>query len=208
MGMHTGDAARTAEGYVGMDVHRAARIAAAGHGGQVLVSGTRRRSSTLELLDLGEHRLKDFERAGLGSTSSAMSAFPPLRTISNTNLPRPASSFVGREKELARDGRAASRTGRVSLTLTGPGGSGKTRLAIEAAAELVPDFKAGVFWVGLAPLRDPALVTAGDRADRSAPRTGSPSTSASASCCSCSTTSSRSSRRRPSSRRSSSAART
>ena len=83
--------------------------------------------------------------------------FPPLKTISNTNLPRPASSFVGRESEL---GEVLSRfdDGARLVTLTGPGGSGKTRLAIEAATTLVPDVKAGVFWVGLATLRDPALV--------------------------------------------------
>jgi predicted ATPase len=108
------------------------------------------------LTDLGEHRLKDI--AGpvaifqLGDKS-----FPPLKTISNTNLPRPASSFVGREAELAQVLALIERGARL-LTLTGPGGSGKTRLAIEAAATLVPDYKAGVFWVGLAALRDPALV--------------------------------------------------
>ncbi|HEY8778031.1 MAG TPA: hypothetical protein VIM33_16335, partial [Gaiellaceae bacterium] len=83
--------------------------------------------------------------------------FPPLKTISNTNLPRPASSFVGREREVAET-TALLQDGARLLTLTGPGGSGKTRLAIEAAAELVPQFKAGVFWVGLATLRDPGLV--------------------------------------------------
>src|SRR5439155_1823488 len=84
--------------------------------------------------------------------------FPPLKTISNTNLPRPASSFVGREREVAEVA-ALLQDGARLLTLTGPGGTGKTRLALEAAAELVPDFKAGVFFVGLAPLSDPALVT-------------------------------------------------
>jgi predicted ATPase len=80
-----------------------------------------------------------------------------LKTISNTNLPRPASSFVGREREID-DVVSLLRDGTRLLTLTGPGGSGKTRLAIEAAAELVPEFKAGVFWIGLAPLRDDSLV--------------------------------------------------
>jgi predicted ATPase len=83
--------------------------------------------------------------------------FPPLKTVANTNLPRPATSFVGR----AGDAAAVVdriRGGARLLTLTGPGGSGKTRLAIEAATELVPEFRAGVFWVGLAPLDDPALV--------------------------------------------------
>src|SRR5205085_2459282 len=81
----------------------------------------------------------------------------PLKTISNPILPRPATSFVGRQREVGELA-ALLRHGARLLTLTGPGGSGKTRLAIEAAAELVPEFKAGVFWVGLANLRDPALV--------------------------------------------------
>jgi predicted ATPase/Flp pilus assembly protein TadD len=85
--------------------------------------------------------------------------FPPLRTISNTNLPRPASSFVGRDREVAWVV-SLFRAGARLVTLTGPGGTGKTRLGIEAASELVPDFRAGVFWVGLATVRDPALVLA------------------------------------------------
>jgi predicted ATPase len=83
--------------------------------------------------------------------------FPPLKTISNTNLPRPASSFVGREREV-QEVAGMLGDGTRLLALTGPGGSGKTRLAIEAAAELVSAFKNGVFWVGLASLRDPSLV--------------------------------------------------
>jgi predicted ATPase len=83
--------------------------------------------------------------------------FPPLKTISNTNLPRPASTFVGREADVTEIV-ARIRNGARLVTLTGPGGAGKTRLALEAAAELVPEFKAGVFWVGLAPLREADLV--------------------------------------------------
>jgi len=156
MGLHTGTPHLTEEGYVGEDVHLGARIAAAGHGGQVLISAPTRAAVDGEVLELGEHRLKDFAQAvpifQLGSER-----FPPLKTISNTNLPRPASSFVGRGREVAET-RALLQDGARLLTLTGPGGSGKTRLAIEAAAELVPQFKAGVFWVGLATLRDPGLV--------------------------------------------------
>jgi len=106
--------------------------------------------------DLGEHRLKDFAEP-VWIFQLGAERFPPLKTISNTNLPRPASSFVGREREL-EELPALLQDGVRMLTLTGPGGSGKTRLAIEAAAELVPEFGNGVFWVGLAPLRDPALV--------------------------------------------------
>jgi predicted ATPase len=128
------------------------------HGGQIVLS-----KATAELLqgqlltDLGEHRLKDIEGA-VSIHQLGDKTFPPLKTISNTNLPRPASSFIGREQEredIIREFREGARL----LTLTGPGGSGKTRLAVEAAADLVPDFKAGVFWIGLAALRDPTLVT-------------------------------------------------
>lgn len=157
MGLHTGEPRLTGEGYAGRELHRAARIAACGHGGQVVVSATTRALVDGDLSELGEHRLKDFaEPVALFQLGSER--FPPLRTISNTNLPRPASSFVGRERE--RDevvGRL--RNGARLLTLSGPGGSGKTRLALEAATELVPSFRAGVFWVGLASLRDPALVS-------------------------------------------------
>ena len=157
MGLHTGSPLLDPPKYVGMDVHLAARIMSAGHGGQVLLSkATRDLVETSELRDLGEHRVKDFDEPvwifQLGGES-----FPPLKTISNTNLPRPASSFVGREREVA-EVVARIREGARLVTLTGPGGSGKTRLAIESAVELVGEFKAGVFWVGLAPLRDPALV--------------------------------------------------
>jgi predicted ATPase/class 3 adenylate cyclase len=162
VGIHTGTPHLAEEGYVGADVHRAARIAAAGHGGQVLVSAATAQllageSNSLLLRDLGEHRLKDFG-APVSLYQLGDESFPPLKTISNTNLPRPASSFVGREEEVGEVA-VLLREGARLLTLTGPGGSGKTRLAIEAAAELVPEYKAGVFWVGLAPLRDPALVT-------------------------------------------------
>ncbi len=157
IGIHTGSPHVGTEGYVGEDVHLAARIAAAGHGGQILVSGTTRTLVDDELLDLGEHRLKDFgDPVPIYQVGTA--SFPPLKTISNTNLPRPASSFVGREREVA-DVSSLLGNGARFLTLTGPGGSGKTRLAIESATGLVPQFGAGVFWIGLAPVRDPELVT-------------------------------------------------
>ena len=159
MGLHTGEAQITDEGYVGLDVHLAARIAAAGHGGQVVLSNeTRvRLDDTLPLLDLGEHRVKGFEEP-VWLFQLGEEAFPPLRTLSNTNLPRPASSFVGRRREV---GEVSSliRDGARLVTLTGSGGCGKSRLAIEVAAGLLSEFRAGVFWVGLAPLRDPGLVT-------------------------------------------------
>ena len=158
VGLHTGTPRLDPPKYVGLEVHKAARIMAAGHGGQVLLS-----RATRELLDgsgavrdLGEHRLKDFERPErlyqLGDR-----VFPPLKTISNTNLPHPASSFVGREREVA-ELTALLDSGTRLVTLTGPGGSGKTRLAVEAASELLGAFRGGVFWVELAALREPGLV--------------------------------------------------
>lgn len=109
------------------------------------------------MTDLGEHRLKDFSEP-VAIFQLGSERFPPLKTISNTNLPRPASSFIGREQEVGRIV-GMLQDGTRLLTLTGPGGSGKTRLSIEAAAEIVPQFRNGVFWVGLEPIRVPALVT-------------------------------------------------
>jgi predicted ATPase len=157
VGVHTGEPGLDPPKYVGLDVHRAARIMSAAHGGQVLLSESTHGLVELETRDLGLHRLKDLPDLQrfyqLGSQR-----FPPLRTISNTNLPRPASSFVGRRREV-EEVISQLRDGARLITLTGPGGSGKTRLAIEAAAELVPDHRNGVFWVGLAALRDPTLVS-------------------------------------------------
>jgi predicted ATPase len=157
VGLHTGSPLLTEQGYVGDDVHLAARIAASAHGGQVVASSATAELVGFQLTDLGEHRLKDMQEAvsiyQLGGNS-----FPPLKTISNMNLPRPASSFVGREDEL-QEVLARIEQGARLVTLTGPGGTGKTRLALQAASSLVPAYKAGVFWVGLASLRDPALVT-------------------------------------------------
>ena len=157
MGLHTGTAHQAGDGYVGPDVHRAARIAAAGHGGQVLLSKETRDLLDVDVTDLGEHRLKDFDDP-VWIHQLGGDRFPPLNTISNTNLPRPASSFIGRQKELA-DLSALLTDGARLVTLTGPGGTGKSRLAIESAAHLLPHFKAGVFWVALAALRNHELVT-------------------------------------------------
>jgi len=159
IGLHTGTPLRTDEGYVGDDVHLAARVAASAHGGQVVLSQATRAliDERHSFLELGEHRLKDIP-GPIPIFQLGDSQFPPLKTISNTNLPRPASSFVGRERELEEVlGRIEG--GARLVTLTGPGGSGKTRLALEAATSLVPDYKAGVFWVGLASLSEPKLVT-------------------------------------------------
>jgi predicted ATPase len=156
VGVHTGTPLLTDEGYIGGDVHRAARIAAAGHGGQVLVS-----ASTLPLVDsilrdLGEHRFKDLsapERVyQLGDRD-----FPRLKTLYQSNLPIPANPLVGRERELADVLRAVRDEERV-VTVTGPGGIGKTRFALAAAAEASDEFPDGVWFVDLTPVRDPGVV--------------------------------------------------
>ena len=157
IGLHTGTPTHVGEGYVGADVHRAARIAAAGHGGQVLISSSTAALVDRDLRDLGEHRFKDLaapERIRqLGDRD-----FPALKSLHRTNLPIPATPFLGRGYELGQVVGLLLREDVRLLTLTGPGGTGKTRLAVQAAAEASDDFPDGVFWVPLAPLRDPALV--------------------------------------------------
>jgi predicted ATPase/class 3 adenylate cyclase len=167
MGLHTGTAQVMGDHYIGLDVHRAARIAAAGHGGQVLLSWATcalvesEVPEGIALRDLGEHRLKDLRRAERlyqVVLSDLPSDFPPLNSLDAHphNLPIQLTSFVGRERELAelKSLLVSSRL----LTLTGPGGTGKTRLALRLAAEELESFAAGVWLVELAPLADPALV--------------------------------------------------
>jgi predicted ATPase/class 3 adenylate cyclase len=158
IGVHTGTPHLAEGGYVGVDVHRAARIAAAGHGGQVLVSSSTTALAGADgLRDLGEHRLKDLavpERIyQLGDGD-----FPPLKSLYRTNLPVPATPFLGRERELGEVLDLLARDDVRLLTLTGPGGTGKTRLGLQAAAEASERYPDGVFWVPLAPLRDPKVV--------------------------------------------------
>jgi predicted ATPase/class 3 adenylate cyclase len=159
MGVHTGEPLRTDEGYVGLDVHRAARIAAVGHGGQVLVSASTEallEPSNSLLLDLGEHRLKDLtapERIyQLGDGE-----FPPLRSLNATNLPIAANPLVGRERELEELAALLGNSARL-VTVTGTGGTGKTRLALQVAGELVEAFPGGVFFVPLAGVPSTELV--------------------------------------------------
>jgi predicted ATPase/class 3 adenylate cyclase len=162
-GIHTGTPHVGNEGYVGVDVHRAARIAACGHGGQVLVSTSAASLlSTDDLRDLGEHRLKDLSAPEriyqLGGDD-----FPPLESLHQTNLPIPSTPFLGREHELGELLGLLAREDVRLLTLTGPGGTGKTRLAAQAAGLSSGRYPHGVWWVPLAPLRDSelVLVTAG-----------------------------------------------
>jgi predicted ATPase len=160
MGLHTGEPLVTEEGYVGIDVHRAARIAAAGHGGQTLVSQTTYDLAGSDgLRDLGEHRLKDLS-APERIFQLGDGEFPPLKTLYQTNLPVPATPFLGRESELGEVGELLARPDVRLLTLTGAGGSGKTRLALQAAAKGADDYEQGVWWVPLAPVREPEDVFA------------------------------------------------
>ena len=166
MGVHTGEGTLGGDNYVGIDVHRAARISAAGHGGQVLVSETTRAlvdgtlSEGLALRDLGEHRLKDLartERIHQLVVDGVPSDFPTIRSLDvPNNLPTQLTTFLGRRTELDEIARLLSGT-RI-LTLTGPGGTGKTRLSLQAAAEAAANFPGGVYFVPLAPITDVELV--------------------------------------------------
>jgi predicted ATPase len=156
MGIHTGTPLLTDEGYAGIDVHRVARICSAGHGGQVLVSEATRRVVARDLRPLGAHRLKDLGRPE-ALYQLGEGEFPPLASLNQSTLPTLATPFLGRERELA-DVLAILRSDIRVLTLTGAGGTGKTRLALQAAAEMVEHFPHGVWWVPLQMLRDAGLV--------------------------------------------------
>ena len=169
IGLHTGEPKLGRGGYVGIDVHRAARICSAGHGGQVLLSQTTfdlladEIDSKLAVRDLGKHRLKDLaapERLYQLLVPGLESEFPALKTLDShpTNLPSQATPLIGRERELREIQQLLRREHLRLLTLTGAGGTGKTRLALQLAAEASDRFQAGVFAVFLAPLTDPALV--------------------------------------------------
>jgi predicted ATPase/class 3 adenylate cyclase len=163
MGIHTGQPSIMGESYVGLDVHRAARICAAAHGGQVVLSQTTQNLAEVEARDLGEHRLKDLtqpQRLYQLVASGLETEFPPLRTLENrpTNLPAQATPLVGRASEIdALQALLADEEVRL-VTLTGPGGTGKTRLALHAAAEMVELFPNGVWLVSLEAVQDPALL--------------------------------------------------
>ena len=164
MGVHTGEPKVDPPKYVGMDVHRAARIMSAGHGDQVLISSTTAPlldTDAVRLKELGPHRLKDLsapvdlyqlEVEGLPSS------FPPLRTLRDANLPVPATAFLGREHELDDVVRRLVHDETRLLTLTGPGGIGKTRLVLQAAAAAADHFPDGLIWVPLATESDSSLV--------------------------------------------------
>jgi predicted ATPase/class 3 adenylate cyclase/DNA-binding CsgD family transcriptional regulator len=169
MGVHTGEPLRTAAGYIGLDVLRAARICAAGHGGQVLLSqvtAERVREDLpagSSLRDLGEHRFKDlahperlFQLIGPGLRDD----FPPPASLGSvlTNLPTPPTNLIDREWEVVAVEALLRRADVRLVTLTGPGGAGKTRVGLQVAADLLDNFRDGVFFVGLAAVVDPDLV--------------------------------------------------
>src|ERR671914_2189946 len=159
MGIHTGEPTAAAGDYLGPDVNRAARVMSAAHGGQVLVSQATREllDSSFEHRDLGEHRLKDLS-APIRLFQLGTTTFPPLRSLSQARIPVAMDPIVGRKRELAEVVRLLARDGARLVTVTGPGGIGKTRLALAVSAELVESFRDGVTFVELASIRQPELV--------------------------------------------------
>ncbi|HTK23276.1 MAG TPA: adenylate/guanylate cyclase domain-containing protein [Gaiella sp.] len=163
MGLHTGEPRVTEEGYVGLDVHKGARIAAVGYGGQVLLSQATRALVDTDVRDLGPHRLKDLsapERIFQLEIDGLPTEFPPLRTLEAglRNLPAPHTTFVGRADELASIERMLDERDCRLLTLVGPGGVGKTRLALEAAARRIDRYQHGVHFVPLVGVPAPDLL--------------------------------------------------
>jgi predicted ATPase len=167
MGINSGPAEMTAEGLVGVSINRAARIAALAYGGQVLVSGLTRDlqedhpAAGVALRDLGSHRLKDLSapvRIAQVVADGLLVDFPALRSLDArpNNLPTQLTTFIGRDSEL--DEAAGLLATTRLLTLTGPGGTGKTRLSLQLAARASDDFPDGVYFVPLEPIRDPMLV--------------------------------------------------
>src|SRR6266581_1163936 len=169
MGMHTGEPTLSSEGYTGLDVHHAARLMSAGHGGQVLLSQTTRDlvehdlPTGVSLRDLGAHRLKDLQQKSHLSQlviADFPADFPPLKTLDThpNNLPVQPTPLIGRAKEVALVQNLLRREEVRLLTLTGPGGIGKTRLGLQVAVELSDRFADGVFFVNLAPISDSTFV--------------------------------------------------
>ncbi len=169
MALHTGEAELRDGDYYGSAVNRCARLRSAAHGGQTLISQATFNlvsdalAPTLSFLDLGEHRLKDLERPEhifQLVIPDLPADFPPLNTLDRRphNLPIQRTPIIGREKEVEAISEILLRDRTGLLTLTGPGGTGKTRLGLQVSAELADQFDAGAFMVALAPIDDPSLV--------------------------------------------------
>jgi predicted ATPase/class 3 adenylate cyclase len=168
MGLHSGEPARHEDGYIGLDVHRAARIAAAAHGSQIVLSDATRLlvesglPPDVSVRDLGFHRLKDIdapERIYQLAAAGLPERFPPLKSLgAPTSLPVPLTALVGRDGALEQLRAALARPGARLVTLTGAGGVGKTRLALAAASSLHEAFPHGVFFVALAAVRDAGVM--------------------------------------------------
>jgi predicted ATPase/class 3 adenylate cyclase len=169
MGLHTGEPRRAGDRYVGLDMHRAARIAAAAAAGQLLVSSATRALladddlAGLEVRDLGARRLTDLRFPehlfAIGRSGSA-SAASSMLGAAHHNVPESPTTFVGREAQIAGVCQLLVRAGTRVVTLTGPGGIGKTRLSLEVVRGVLGEFPAGVLQVALAPVSDPSLVMA------------------------------------------------
>jgi predicted ATPase/class 3 adenylate cyclase len=171
VGLHTGDPALVGTNYVGLDVHRAARLCEAGHGGQILLSAATRElvdrtpPDGVTLRDLGEHRLRDLlrpERIFQAVVPGLPADFPPPRAVNArpNNLPVTRGRLIGRDTEVSRACDLLLQEDIGLVTLTGPGGAGKTRVGLQTAAALLNRIDDGVFLVLLAPISDPALVPA------------------------------------------------
>lgn len=170
MALHTGVAEERDNDYFGAPVNRVARLLSAGHGGQILLSQTTQAlvaeslPDSAELVDMGQHRLKDLVQPehvfGL-LLPDLPNDFPPLNTLEArpNNLPRQATTLVGRVRELGKVVELLRRPNVRLLTLTGPGGTGKTRLSLQVGADLLDEFEHGVYFVSLSALTDPALVS-------------------------------------------------
>jgi predicted ATPase/class 3 adenylate cyclase len=169
LALHTGTADEREGDYFGPPVNRVARLLSAGHGGQILLSSAAQElvrdqlPEQVTLRDLGEHRLKDLtrpERIFQVVVPDLPADFPPLKTLDMRphNLPAQTTSFIGREVEVATVVQELARADVRLLTLTGPGGTGKTRLSLQVAAEVLDAYPDGVWFVALAPISDPTFV--------------------------------------------------